>query len=106
MQSYSVVIISGVFGFMAGFIRAKINGSTFVNSLLEACVAFFLCSAFAAGLQKYTTFDPQLICGACGVIGLYSKKISERLERLIDAAARRAENKIKNYDSDNEKKSR
>lgn len=105
MQSYSVVIISGVFGFMAGFIHAKINGSTFVTSILEACVAFFLCSAFAAGLQKYTSFDPQLICGICGVIGLYSKKISERIERLIDVIARRAETKIKNYDSDSDKKS-
>lgn len=99
MQNYGVVIVSGIAGFIAGFIRAKINGSKWSNALLEASVAFFICSALAAALQKYTSFDSQLICGICGVIGLYSKHVSERLERIIDLVGKKAENKIENYDN-------
>lgn len=91
----SLIILSALFGSIAGVIRSLSDGETWKRALIKSGLTFTICLAFGAAIQHLTALPELLIFGVVGVAGMATDRLMIWYDRIVDAAGMEAVEKIR-----------
>jgi hypothetical protein len=95
VDEWKILLVAAAIGAGAALLRSLKRGLTWRLALLESAIAFILCELTGSLLMQYTELSVGVIFGICGVIGMNSEKVSDRVTRLIDASGDRVEKEVR-----------